>query len=318
VSGPITLDEIYAARERIAGDVLRTPLVRLESESEGIELYLKLESLQPTGAFKLRGALSVLSLADPAELAAGVWTASAGNMGLGVAWVAHRQGLRCTVVVPDSAPAAKTDALRRLGAELVPVPFDVWFDVFRTRRYEGLDGVFVHAFDDPAVMAGNGTIGLEILEDLPDVDAILIPFGGGGLAAGIASAVRPLAPGCRVYACEAESGAPLAPSLAAGEPVEVAYTPSFVDGIASPAVFPEMLELAQQLLDGSIVVTLTEVADALRLMLERRHVVAEGAGAVPVAAALSGRAGTGKLACVISGGNIDTSKLLEILAGEPA
>src|SRR5262245_49280992 len=178
---PIPLSETEAARARIAGDGLPPPLVRLEADTGDAGLYLKLENLQPIGSFKLRGALNALALADPDELAAGLWTASAGNMGQGVAWVARRNGLRCTVVVPDTAPAAKTDALVRLGAEVVPVPFAEWFEVFRTHRFAGLDGVFVHAFSDPAVMAGNGTIGLELLEDLPDLDAVVVPFGGGGL-----------------------------------------------------------------------------------------------------------------------------------------
>jgi threonine dehydratase len=200
----------------------------------------------------------------------------------------------------------------RLGGEIVPVPFATWWETFRTRSYPGLDGFFVHPFSDPAVMAGNGTIGLEIAEDLPGADAVLVPYGGGGLVCGIASAL----PGWKVYACEVETAAPLAPSLAAGEPVEVEYVPSFVDGIGAPTVFPEMLALARELLAGSIVVGLDAVAGAVRLLAERNRVVAEGAGATPVAAALSGEAGAGPVVCVVSGGNIDSAKLAAILAGE--
>jgi threonine dehydratase len=311
----IPLAEIEAACERLAGSIVRTPLVRLELEDAPAEIYLKLENLQPIGAFKLRGAGNGMLLASPEELERGVWTASAGNMAQGLAWWARKLGVRCTVVLPDTAPETKVAAIRRLGADMIPVSFDEWHEVFRTRTFDGLEGLHVHAFSDDAVMAGNGTIALEILEDLPDVDVILAPYGGGGLSCGVASAVRALAPSCKVFAAEVATGAPLAPSLEAGEPVKVDYTPTFVDGIGGPEVFPEMLELAKELLDGSLVASLDEVTDAVRLLAERARIVAEGAGATPVALARSGAAGTGKVVCIVSGGNIDTAKLAEILSG---
>ena len=203
---PIPIEEIEAARERIAGSVVRTPLVRLQHEAPG-EIYLKLENLQPIGSFKLRGAGNALHLADRDELTAGIWTASAGNMAQAAAWHARARGLPCTVVVPETAPKAKLDAIERLGGEIVPVPFETWWEVFRTRSHPGLDGFFLHAFSDPAVMAGNGTIGLEIADDLPDVDAVLVPYGGGGLICGVASALRVAVPRCAVYACEVETAA---------------------------------------------------------------------------------------------------------------
>jgi threonine dehydratase len=310
----IALAEIEAARERLAGEIVRTPLVRLELEDAPAELYLKLENLQPIGSFKLRGAGNAMLLARPEELEQGVWTASAGNMAQGVAWWARRRGVRCTVVLPDTAPATKVEAIRHLGADMIPVSFEQWHGVFRTRTFEGLDGLFVHAFSDPVVMAGNGTIGLEIVEDLPDVDAVVAPYGGGGLSSGIAAALRAVAPSCKVFAAEVATAAPLAASLAAGKPTKVDYTPSFVDGIGSPEVFPEMFELARELLDGSLVAELSDVEDAVRLLAERARVVAEGAGATPVAAALTGAAGGGRVACVVSGGNIDSSKLAAILS----
>ena len=309
----IPLAEIEAARERLAGTAVRTPLVRLEVDDAPAEIYLKLENLQPIGSFKLRGAANALSLAKPEQLERGVWTASAGNMAQGVAWWAREHGVQCTVVLPDTAPETKIAAIRRLGADMIPVPFDEWHETFRTHEHEGLDGLFVHAFSDDAVMAGNGTIGLEILEDLPDVDAIIAPYGGGGLSCGVASAVRALAPGCKVYAAEVATAAPLAPSLEAGRPVQVDYEPSFVDGIGSPEVFPEMFELAQELLDGSLVASLEDVTAAVRLLAERARIVAEGAAATSVALALNGAAGDGKVVCIVSGGNIDASKLAEIL-----
>jgi threonine dehydratase len=309
-----SLEEIQAAREHITGKAIRTPLVRLDVDGD---IHLKLENLQPIGSFKLRGAANAIALAGPDALARGVWTASAGNMAQGVAWCARSLDVPCSVVVPDTAPEAKLAAIERLGAQVVLVSPDEWLKVFRTREREGMEGLFVHAFSDRNVMAGNGTIGLELLEDLPDVDTVLIPYGGGGLSCGIAAVLRALKPDCRVYACEVETAAPLAPSLEAGEPVRVEWTKTFVDGIGAPEVFPEMFELARELLDGSLVVTLEEATAAVRLLAERAHVIAEGAGAVPVAAALSGRAGVGKIACVVSGGNIDAAVLAAILRGDP-
>lgn len=314
-----SLEDIQAARERLAGIVLRTPLVRLNVEKAPAEIYLKLESLQPIGSFKLRGAGNKILQAEPEELAGGVWTASAGNMAQGVAWCARELGLTCRVVVPETAPAAKVEAIRRLGAEIVPTTFDGWLEVFETRRYPGMEGLFVHPFNDAAVMAGNGTIGLEILEDLPDVDAVIAPYGGGGLACGVACAVRGLRPGARIYAAEVETAAPLAASWAAGRPVEIEYRPSFVDGIGCPRVFPGMWEAARKLLDGVLVAPVREISEAVRVLLERNHVVAEGAGATPVAAALA-EAGAElegrKVVCIVSGANIDPAKLVRILRGE--
>jgi threonine dehydratase len=313
---PIALAEITAARERIRDHVVRTPLLRLNVDDAPAEIYLKLENLQPIGSFKLRGASNATLLQEPAQLAQGVWTASAGNFAQGLAWQARRMGIACTAVGPDHAPEAKVAAITRLGARFLKVPVAEWFAILSTHTYSGMDGLFVHPFSDPAVMAGNGTIGLEILEDLPDVDAIVLPYGGGGLSCGVASAVRALKPDTRLYACEVETAAPLAPSLAAGAPQQVSYTATFVDGIGSPAVFPDMWPLVSRLLDGSLVVPLTEVAAAVRLLVERNRVVAEGAGATPVAAALAGQAGSGKVVCVVSGGNLDSIKLAKILQGE--
>jgi threonine dehydratase len=315
----IPLDEIQAARERIKDSVLRTPLVRLNVDDAPAEIYLKLENLQPIGAFKLRGASNAMNAMlsqEPSRLAQGVWTASAGSFAQGVAWQARRMGLRCAVVVPDHAPETKLAAITRLGASFIKIPFDEWFAILRTHTYPGMKGVFIHPASDPAVIAGNGTIGLEILEDLPDVDAVITPYGGGGLTGGIASAVCALKPDTRLYACEVETAAPLAAALAAGGPVEVPYTATFVDSIGGLSVLAEMWPLISSLVDGSLVMPLADVAAAVRLLAERNHVIAEGAGATPVAAALAGKAGGGKVVCVISGGNIDNAKLAKILLGE--
>ncbi len=287
---------------------MRTPLVRFQDE-----IYLKLENLQAIGSFKLRGAGNALALAGSVEK---LWTASAGNMAQAVAWHARDGALPCSVVVPETAPRTKLQAIERLGGEVVKVSPATWFEVFQTRSYPGLDGYFVHPFSDPAVIAGNGTIGLEIAEDMPDVEAVIVPYGGGGLISGIASALCAVAPRCKVYACEVETAAPLAPSLTAGEPVEVEHGRSFVDGIGAPRVFPEMFELVRPLVEGSIVVSVEQIAEAVRLLAERSRVVAEGAGAASLAAALTGRAGGGKIVCVVSGGNIDSEVLRTILAGE--
>ena len=315
----IDLQAIRAARDRIAGVAVRTPLVPLELDAgheapAAADVWLKLEVLQPVGSFKIRGAANAMALMAPGELARGVVTASAGNMAQGVAWNARRLGLTCTVVAPDHAPESKVRAVERLGGRVLKVPFDEWWQAFVDRGRPGLDGAFVHAFDDERVMAGNGTIGVELIEDLPDVGVVLVPWGGGGLACGIASAVKALRPSCRVLAVEVDTGAPLTASLAAGRPVTVDYKPSFVDGIGSKTVFASMLQRAQELLDGSVVVSLDEVAAAVRLLAVRTHVVAEGAGAASLAAALSGRAGAGRMACIVSGGSIDTSTLAGILS----
>jgi threonine dehydratase len=315
-SPEISLASIRAAEKRIAGAVLRTPLVRLALPDAPCEVHLKLENLQPIGSFKLRGAANALAQRSAAELANGIDTASAGNMAQGVAWNARRLGLACRVLVPDHAPRAKLDAIERLGGETLPVPFDEWWRALEEGGHAALPGAFVHPVCDDDVIAGNGTIGLEILADLPDVDAVVVPFGGGGLSSGIASAVRALRPEVPVYACEVETAAPLAASLAAGAPRSVDYVASFVDGIGGKGLLEPMWPLVSSLIAGSLVVSLDDVAAAVRLLATRAHVVAEGAGAAAVAAALSGRAGPGKVACVVSGGNIDAAVLAAILRGE--
>lgn len=317
----ISLAAIQDARRVIANTAIRTPLVRLNVDSAEAEIYLKLENLQPIGSFKIRGAANAMAHLSPAQLERGVVTASAGNMAQGVAWCARSLGIPCTVIAPDTAPDAKVQAIERLGGRVIKVPFAEWWRAFEERRFPGVEGEFIHAFDDPHVMAGNGTIAMEILEDLEDVDAVVIPWGGGGLACGIASALREatgreLRPACRIYAAEVTTAAPLAASLAAGVPTECEYQPSWVDGIGAKAVFPQMFERARDLIDGALVADLASVADAVRLLITRNHVVAEGAGACAVACALSGKAGAGKIVCIVSGGNIDSSKLARILNGE--
>ncbi len=311
----IPLERIRAARERIADAAIRTPLIRLPG-SDAPEIWLKLETLQPVGSFKIRGARNALAeLGEPA-LAAGVYTASAGNMALGLAWCAQRHRIPFTAVVPEQAPAAKLSKLEELGARLIRVPFAVWWRVLQEHRYDGAEGCFVHPVANAAVMAGNGTIGLEILEELPGVEAVLVPFGGGGLSCGIASALRGAASHTSVVGCEIETATPLRTSLQAGGPRTVERTPSFVDGIGGAGILPEMWPLIQGLIDSDAVVSLAEAAAAIRTLVDRVHVVAEGAGAVPVAAALSGRVPGRVLCCVVSGGNLDAAILSEILTGQ--
>jgi threonine dehydratase len=310
-----SLDEIQAARGRLAGVTLRTPLVRLNAEDAPGEVWLKLENLQPIGSFKLRGATNAMRLAGPEGLRDGVYTASAGNMAQGVAWSARELGVPATVVVPDHAPATKLAAIERLGGRIVKVPFERWWQVIVEHTYPGLDGLFIHPVADRAVMAGNGTVALEILEDLPDVDTVLVPFGGGGLSCGIASAFAALRPEARIFGCEVETAAPLSASLAAGSPQTVEYHPSFVDGIGGKSLLPEMWPLASSLLAGASVVSLEAVAAAVRLLAERHRVIAEGAGGTSLAVALAGVPEARKVVCVISGGNLDAAKLCAILDG---
>ena len=309
-----TLEDIRAARERISGAAIRTPLIRLNVEDAPGEIYLKLENLQPIGSFKIRGAGNAIRLLGKEKLSNGVYTASAGNMAQGLAWNAREMGVPCEVIVPDRAPETKLAAIQRLGGKVVKVSFDEWWQVIIEHTYPGLDSFFIHPVSDSAVIAGNGTIGLEILEDLPDVETVVIPFGGGGLSSGIATAIRSSKSNARIYACEVETAAPLKASLKAGAPQTVEYTPSFVDGIGGRSVLKEMWPLVSSLIDDSLVVSLQQVSRALKLLIERNRVLAEGAGAAAVAAALSGKAGSGKIVCVISGGNIDFDKLAEIIS----
>jgi threonine dehydratase len=317
---PISLNEIRAARERITGIAIRTPLVRIEIPGDSREIWLKLENLQPIGSFKIRGAANAMGIVGAERLAAGVYTASAGNMAQGVAYCARKLAVPCTVIAPDRAPQIKIDAIERLGARVIKVPFDTWWQTMVDHRYAGIDGLFVHPFEDPAVMAGNGTIGLELLEDLNDVDAVIVPWGGGGLACGIASAVRALHPQARVYPVEVDTATPLTASFAAGRAVSITPKPSFVDGMGGKSVFEEMWPVAAALVERPFVVSVAEIAAAIRLLMERVRIVAEGAGAATIAAALGPAVAAApnarKIVCIISGGNIDSAKLAMVLRGE--
>ena len=308
--------DVETARANIAGVARKTPLWRLDVDVPGTEIYLKLENLQPLGSFKIRAALNAIKTADPEALGAGVLAPSAGNFGQGLAWAARNMGIPATIVAPDTSASTKIEALQALGATVVRVPFDDWWRVLTTRRFDGAGGVFFHPVAESAVIAGNATIGAEILEDLPTVDAVIAPFGGGGLISGIGSVMRRAKPAVRMVAVESEASTPLAAALAAGRPTTVEYRRSFVDGIGSTTVLDEMWPLVRQMVDQATCVSLTEIADAIRLLALKHRVIAEGAGAAAVAAALSGQAGTGVIVCVVSGGNINASKLGPILNGE--
>ena len=312
----IAIEEIEAARGRIAGAAVRTPLVRLQIDGPA-EIWCKLETLQPVNSFKIRGAANCVRSADPALVARGLVTTSAGNMAQGVAWIARELGLSATIAVPEHAPAAKLDAIARLGGKALKMPYDDWWQALVDGRVEGVEGFFVHPVADPAVMAGNGTIGLEILEDLPDVDAVVIPYGGGGLSTGIASALRARSPRTRIYTVEPETGAAAVAARAAGEPTKIDYVPSWVDGAGSRGVLADMWPRVAPLIDDALSVSLDQTAAAVRLMAERLRIIAEGAGALATAAAHAGLAGSGRIVAVVSGGNIDPGTFASILKGEP-
>ena len=315
---PLTLEELQHAQDNIRDAVVRTPLVQLNVDLADTEIYLKLENLQPIGSFKLRGAINAIRNTDPEKLEAGVWTASMGNMAQGVAWAAREMGIKATVVVPDDAARSKLAAMEELGASIQKIPRNAWFDlILYSHDYPGMAGLFIHPASNRYVMAGQGTIGLEILEDLPDVHAVVTPFGGGGLTAGVASAIQLLNPTTRRYACELETGAPLAPSLAAGEPVTITAKPAprYASGFSgAPSVAEEMWPILSSVVDDSLLMSVNELATTIKLLVERNHIVAEGAGAAAVATALAGRAGIGKIACVVSGGHIDLDELNQILS----
>jgi len=311
----IPFAEIERARVTIAGAAIRTPLVRLPVEGPA-EIWLKLENLQPIGSFKIRGAVNAIRQAPHVATTRGIVTASAGNMAQGVAWAARELGVPATIIAPESAPQTKLDAIVRLGGTIVKVPYERWWEIMVTSEFDEAEGLFVHPVQDERVMAGNGTIGLELAEELLDADAVLVPWGGGGLFTGIASALAALRPEARVYAVQPETGAAVTAALEAGEPHDVDFRPSFVDGAGAKVVLPAMWARAQPLLAGAFTVTLAQTAAAVRLLAERVHVIAEGAGALALAAALSGEVPGRKLVCIVSGGNIDAARLATILRGE--
>lgn len=306
---------IEDARKHVYEACVHTPLVRLNYESAPAEIYLKLENLQPIGSFKIRGAYNAVRLLPESERAAGVWTVSAGNAAQGVALAARKAGVPCSVLVMDTAPETKLSAITRLGASIVKASFDECWQALSERRHPRMNGTMVHPFEDDEFIAGNATCGLEILEDLPEVDAVVAAFGGGGITCGIATAVRPVKPGVKVFAAEPQSASPLAYSFEKGSAQNFPnWQRTWVDGCGGKSVFPRMWALANHLLEGSIVVTLDEIRRAMKLVAERNHVIAEGAGACAVAAALSGKCGSGKVVAVVSGGNIDLNKFNELTA----
>lgn len=312
---PATLPEIRGAARRLAPYLLRSPLVRLNHDLVGSAIYLKLENLQPIGSFKIRPSGNAMLCADEALLSKGVYTASSGNMAQGVGYMASKLGLACTALLTPKAAASKVEALVRLGVRMRTLDLDEWWRVLDEHRHPDMEGLFVHPVAHPDVIAGDATIGLEIVESLPSVDTVVVPYGGGGLSCGIASAIKALKPEVRVYAAESDHCAPLAASLKAGRPVELAVADSFVTGLGVGRVVEEMFALARRLIDGALVASTREIADGIRLLLERQRILAEGAGAVALACALSGKAGTGNIVCVVSGGNLDRQYLTEILAG---
>ena len=314
---PITLREIREARKRIAGTIVRTPLVRLELGPGFPDVRLKLENLQPINAYKLRGAANAVALLSDAERRRGVWTISAGNAGQGVAYAARAAGVPCTVVAIETAPAAKLERMRALGAKLVLVPYAVAWQALEDRSYPEVTGTFIHPFDDDNFIAGHGSMGLEILEDAPDTVAIIAAIGGGGLITGIASAVKALRPEIKVWGAEPETAAPAALSFAKGSAqVFSDWKATFVDGAGGKSLFPRMWQRMQPLVDGYIVVTLDEVKRAMRLMAEKARVIAEGAGALGLAAALTGKAGKGPIVAIVSGGNIDLDKFSDLIKAD--
>ncbi len=312
---PIALSEIRDARKRIAGTIVRTPLVRLELGPGFPDVRLKLENLQPINAYKLRGAANAVALLSDAERRRGVWTISAGNAGQGVAYAARAAGVPCTVVAIETAPAAKLERMRALGATLVLVPYAVAWQALDDRSYPGVTGTFIHPFDDQNFITGHATMGLEILEDAPDTAAIIAAIGGGGLITGVASAVKALRSGVKVWGAEPETAAPAALSFAKGSAqVFSDWKATFVDGAGGKSVFPRMWQRMQPVVDGYIVVSLDETKRAMRLMAEKARVIAEGAGALALAAALTGKAGSGPIVAIVSGGNIDLAKFSELIA----
>src|SRR5438876_1678388 len=310
---PITLAEVREARARIAAIIVRTPLVRLETGSDQPDIRLKLENLQPINAYKLRGAANAVAMLPEHEH--GVWTISAGNAGQGVAYAARQAGVPCSVVVIETAPQSKIARMRALGAKLIPVPYEAAWKALDDRAFPGVDGTFVHPFDDHNFIAGHGTMGLEILEDAPDSKAIIASIGGGGLITGVASAIKSIKPEIKIFGAAPETSAHAALSFAKNSTqVFKNWKASFVDGAGGQSVFPRLWERMKPLVDGYIVVTLEETKKAMRIMAEKARIISEGAGALPLAAALTGKAGKGPIVAIVSGGNIDLKKFFELIS----
>jgi len=311
---PVTLADIEAARERIAGTAIRTPLVRLDLGPGGPDIRLKLENLQPTNAYKIRGAANSVANLGDAERVRGVWTVSAGNAGQGVAFAARAAGITCTVIAIETAPQTKLDRMRALGARIVPVSYDEAWQAVTNHEYAGMDGTFVHPFDNHDFVAGHATMGLEIIEDAPDVRTVIVPIGGGGLISGVGSGIKAKAPHVKVIGAEPETAAPYALSLREGGPRRFPeWQASFVDGAGGKSVTDRMWERMQMVVDGAITVTLDQTRDAMRLQAEKARIVAEGAGCLALAAALTGEAGEGPIVCIVSGGNIDLATFTELV-----
>lgn len=312
---PISIEDVEAARERIAGTVLRTPLVRLDLGTGGPDIRLKLENLQPTNAYKIRGAVNAVARLSPDERSRGVWTISAGNAGQGVAYAARAAGIPCSVVAIETAPKTKLERMRALGATIIPVSYQQAWEAAEAHAFEGLDATFIHPFDNHDFIAGHGTMGLEILEDAPDVRAVIAAIGGGGLITGVGSAIKALRPDARVVGVEPETAAPYAHSLRRGQPSKFPdWQASFVDGAGGQSVTARMWERMRPVVDGTVTVSLDQVRDAMRLIAEKTRTISEGAGALSLAAALTGEAGDGPIVCIVSGGNIDLAKFAELVA----
>src|SRR6266446_7029509 len=312
---PIELAEVQEARKRIGATVVRTPLIRLELGPDCPDIQLKLENLQPINAYKLRGAANAVAMLSESEHKRGVWTISAGNAGQGVAYAARQEGVPCTVVVVETAPASKIERMQSLDAKLIPVPYDVAWKALEDRSFPGVDGTFIHPFDDDNFIAGHGTMGLEILEDVPDAAAVIASIGGGGLITGVGSAIKALKQETKVFGVEPETAAPAALSFEKGSPQAFPnWKASFVDGAGGQSMFPRMWERMKPVVDNYFIVTLEETKNAMRLMAEKARVISEGAGALPLAAALTGKAGKGPIVAIVSGGNIDLDKFCELVS----
>jgi threonine dehydratase len=311
---PIVLDEIETARQRIASTILRTPLFRLDLGPGMPDIRLKLENLQPTNSYKIRGAANAVAMLSASDRQRGVWTISAGNAGQGIAYAARQAGVPCTVVVLETAPVAKIERMRALGAKLLPVPHEIAWKAMGEHAFPGVEGTFIHPFDNHDFIVGHGSMALEILEDAPDTTAVIAGIGGGGLITGVGSAIKALKPSVKIYGVEPETAAPMARSLALGSAQAFPeWQASFVDGAGGRSVFPRMWQRMQPVVDGCLVVSLEQTRQAMRMMAEKARVISEGAGALPLAAALTGEAGSGPIVAIVSGGNIDLDKFRELL-----
>lgn len=314
---PPSLDDIRIAEERLKGIIVRTPLLQLDSPKETGDILIKPEVLQPTGSFKIRGVYNWVASLTPNECKKGFSTFSAGNTARSLGYVAQIYGVSCRSILPEYAPANKVEALRNLGVETLLVSFDEMIKWVFAEGWKRESYAFLHPWTEPKMIAGHGTIGLEIIEDLPDVQTVFVPVGGGALIAGVGGAIKELKPSVRIVGVQTRSYPSLQASFQAGKPVWIDPKPTICDGVAVPFVADQMYPLLRKIVDDVVTVPEEKVKAAIKQLMLKNKLIVEGAGALSIAAALEMPAEKqGKTICLVTGGSIGPEALSTIISGK--